>query len=210
MASDTTLMASSWPTTRSCSLSSIFSSLSRSPCISLATGMPVARATTSAISSAPTCVRSSRLLPPAVALPASAACASASFFSRSGSLPYCSSATLLKSPVRLSFSIWKRSLSISSLRAAEPCAAAFSAVQISSRSAYSRPRRTISSSMRPMRRCEASSVSRRTASRSIFSWMMRRSSLSITSGLESISIFTFAAASSIRSMALSGRKRSVM
>jgi hypothetical protein len=33
------------------------SSLSRSPCISLDTGMPVARLTTSAISSAPTCVR---------------------------------------------------------------------------------------------------------------------------------------------------------
>ncbi len=35
------------------------SSLSRSPCIILLTGMPVARETTSAISSAPTCVRSS-------------------------------------------------------------------------------------------------------------------------------------------------------
>jgi hypothetical protein len=46
--------------------------------------------------------------------------------------------------------------------------------------------------------------------RSIFSWIRRRSSLSITSGLESISILILAAASSIRSMALSGRKRSVM
>jgi hypothetical protein len=54
MASDTATMASSWPTTRSCSLVSICSSLSRSPCIILLTGMPVARLTTSAISSAPT------------------------------------------------------------------------------------------------------------------------------------------------------------
>jgi hypothetical protein len=48
------------------------------------------------------------------------------------------------------------------------------------------------------------------ASRSILSWIMRRSSLSIDSGLESISILMRAAASSIRSIALSGRKRSVM
>ncbi len=63
MASATAVMASSWPTTRSCSLASICSSLSRSPCISLQTGMPVARDTTSAISSAPTIVRSSCGLP---------------------------------------------------------------------------------------------------------------------------------------------------
>ena len=61
---------------------SICSSLSRSPCISLATGMPVARDTTSAISSAPTSVRSSCGLPPsALLLPSPAppsSCASSS------------------------------------------------------------------------------------------------------------------------------------
>ncbi|CFO10122.1 Uncharacterised protein [Bordetella pertussis] len=57
---------------------------------------------------------------------------------------------------------------------------------------------------------EASSVSFLTASRSILSWMMRRSSRSITSGLESISMRMRAPASSIRSIALSGRNRSVM
>ena len=51
--------ASSWPTTRRCSASSMCRSLSRSPCIIFDTGMPVARDTTSAISSAPTCVRRS-------------------------------------------------------------------------------------------------------------------------------------------------------
>ena len=74
----TAAIASSWPTTRSCSFCSISSSLSRSPCISLATGMPVARATTSAISSAPTSVRSSCGRPPSAPFFCSVACASLS------------------------------------------------------------------------------------------------------------------------------------
>jgi hypothetical protein len=104
----------------------------------------------------------------------------------------------------------QRSLSISSLMWAEPCTWAFSAFQISSRSRTrarawrSRPRSDREALL------EASSFSFFTASRSIFSWIRRRSSLSMTSGLESISILMRAAASSIRSMALSGRKRSVM
>ena len=48
------------------------------------------------------------------------------------------------------------------------------------------------------------------ASRSILSWMMRRSRFSISSGLDSTSMRIRLAASSIRSIALSGRKRSVM
>mmetsp|Transcript_36630 Transcript_36630/g.85069 ORF Transcript_36630/g.85069 Transcript_36630/m.85069 type:complete len:265 (-) Transcript_36630:257-1051(-) len=210
IASLTAWMASSWPTTRSCSLPSICSSFSRSPCISLDTGMPVARATTSAISSAPTSVRSRRGLPESPALPASLAWASLSVFSSSGRRPYCSSATLLKSPLRLRSSICCLMRSISSLTWAEPWAWAFSAVQISSRSSYSRWSFCSSSSISAKRFCEPSSFSLRTASRSILSWIIRRSSRSIASGLESISILILAAASSIRSMALSGRKRSVM
>ncbi len=68
---------------------------------------------------------------------ASLACGFLQRFSSSGSLPYCSSATLLKSPLRVNSSIWKRSLSISSLTWALPWACAFSAFQISSRSAIS-------------------------------------------------------------------------
>ena len=101
----TAAIASSWPTTRSCSLPSICSNFSRSPCMSLATGMPVARATTSAISSAPTWVLSNCGRPPAALRLASLACASLSFFSSSGKRPYCNSATLLKSPLRLNSSI---------------------------------------------------------------------------------------------------------
>jgi hypothetical protein len=55
---------------------------------------------------------------------------------------------------------------------------------------------------------EAVSLSFFSASRSILSWMMRRSSSSSSSGLESICMRRREAASSIRSIALSGRKRS--
>jgi len=51
MAWESALMASSWPTTRLCSPSSIFSSLEDSSSVSLITGMPVDIARTSAISS---------------------------------------------------------------------------------------------------------------------------------------------------------------
>ena len=111
MAWETAAMASSCPTTRSCNFTSICNNFSRSPCIILDTGMPVARLTTSAISSAPTWVRSSLGAAPAKGL-SSLACVSFSSFSSSGNLPYCSSATLLKSPFRVSSSICWRSWSI--------------------------------------------------------------------------------------------------
>ena len=57
---------------------------------------------------------------------------------------------------------------------------------------------------------DASSVSLRSASRSISSWIRRRSSSSSSIGIESISMRSRDAASSTRSIALSGRKRSVM
>jgi hypothetical protein len=57
---------------------------------------------------------------------------------------------------------------------------------------------------------EASSDSFFSASRSILSWISRRSRRSISSGLESISMRMREAASSTRSMALSGSWRSVM
>ena len=57
---------------------------------------------------------------------------------------------------------------------------------------------------------EASSVSLRSASRSISSWMRRRSSSSSSIGIESICIRSREAASSTRSIALSGRNRSEM
>ena len=63
---------------------------------------------------------------------------------------------------------------------------------------------------RSSRSFEARSFSFFSAPSSIRSCMMRRSSSSIASGLLSIAMRFLAAASSIRSIALSGRKRSVM
>ena len=167
--------------------------------------MPVARETTSAISSAPTWVRTSLVFAPCSPFSAFFCCASSC-----GSLPYCSSASLSYWPLRCSSAICWRSFSISSLMCWLPATCAFSAFQISSRSEYSFSSLAISASISAKRLREASSFSFFTASRSMRSWIRRRSSRSIDSGLESISILMRAAASSIRSIALSGRKRSVM
>ena len=115
---------------------------------------------------------------------------------------------VIAAPARVSSS--SLSFSISSLTEAAPCMVAFSAFQTSSRSAYSFSSwRSVSSSV-ARRFLEASSSSLRSATCSILSWMMRRSSLSMTSGLESISMRMRAPASSMRSMALSGSCRSAM
>ena len=67
-----------------------------------------------------------------------------------------------------------------------------------------------SSASRVARRSlEASSVSLARATCSISSWRMRRSTMSISVGIESISMRSRLAASSMRSMALSGRRRPV-
>jgi hypothetical protein len=140
-------------------------------------------------------------------------CAASACFScasSSGRRPYCSSETRCQFEARVASSISRLTSSISSLMCVLPCATAFSAFQdflvvvvlaLQARDLFLDQGRRLP---------EASSFSRATASRSIFSWIRRRSSLSITSGLESISILIFDAASSIRSIALSGRKRSVI
>ena len=206
MASETARTAWSCPTTRWCNTSSIFSNLSRSPSIILATGMPVMRDTISATSSAPTLVRNSLLLAWASGL-LSIAC---SCCPNLGSSPYSNSEARAKSPWRLACSILTFTSSICFLMSAVPADAAFSAFQISSKSAYSFCKPAISSSINSKRFLLASSLSFSTCIFSILSWMMRRSSLSICSGLESNSILMRLAASSIKSMALSGRKRSVI
>ena len=68
----------------------------------------------------------------------------------------------------------------------------------------------ISCSTAASRSREALSFSLSSAWRSISSWTMRRSTSSISWGSESISMRSRLAASSIRSMALSGRNRSPM
>jgi hypothetical protein len=88
--------------------------------------------------------------------------------------------------------------------------AVFSASQrcLSARFSSSRSASSFSSAAR--RAFDASSVSLRSASRSISSWIRRRSASSSSTGIESISIRSREAASSTRSIALSGRKRSLM
>ncbi|MNV55263.1 hypothetical protein D3C71_1474930 [compost metagenome] len=100
--------------------------------------------------------------------------------------------------------------SICSLILVAPCSAAFSDFQISLRSENSRSSVSISLSRSARRWREASSFSFLSISRWIFSWIRRRSRRSSSSGLESISMRMREAASSIRSMALSGSWRSAM
>jgi hypothetical protein len=70
------------------------------------------------------------------------------------------------------------------------------------------PLRSASSrSSRSRRAREASSVSFCNAARSISNWRIRRSTSSISTGIESISMRSRLAASSMRSIALSGRNR---
>ena len=154
IASDTRRTASSWPTTRSCSRSSILISFSRSPCIIFDTGMPVARDTTSAISSAPTWVRSSLLLL-LDRLLAFLSCASSC-----GILPYWISDIFCQSPLRLASSI----CSLQLLQLFLDVLAALH-LRLLGLPDLPRGRRTpspaclISSSIREKRFCEASSFS---------------------------------------------------
>src|SRR5213592_2904491 len=140
----------------------------------------------------------------------SAAAAELRRFSSSGILPYCSSAMRPRLPARRAASSSRRARSSSSRTCAVPNNAAFSDFQTSSRSAYSFSRVASVPSSVARRLREASSFSFFCASCSIFSWMMRRSSRSSASGLESISMRMRAAASSMRSIALSGSWRSLM
>ena len=180
------------------------SSFSRSPSIILDTGIPVQRDTTSAISSSVTLLRSSTVSR------VSDSWAMASCFSNSGIRPYCSSDMRVRSPARRAASRSSLACSRSLLIWAAPCTEAFSAFQISSRSENSRCTLSISLSSNSTCLRAAGSVSFFTASRSILSCIRRRSSLSMDSGLESISMRIRLAASSTRSMALSGSCRSVI
>ena len=87
--------------------------------------------------------------------------------------------------------------------------ASFSACQCAFMAADCSCRLASSSSRTARRSCDTVSVSLANATRSISSWRMRRSTTSISVGMESISMRSLLADSSIRSMALSGRKRPV-
>src|SRR5213082_1900027 len=163
MAFATICSASSWPTTRLASASSMRSSFSFSPSSIFDTGMPVHLETTSAISSSVTLLRTR------VGALSSAALAAPRRFSSSGILPYCSSAMRPRLPARRAASSSRRARSSSSRICAMPCSAAFSAFHTSSRSAYSFSRAASEASSVARRLREASSFSFFSASCSILS-----------------------------------------
>mmetsp|Transcript_3787 Transcript_3787/g.14037 ORF Transcript_3787/g.14037 Transcript_3787/m.14037 type:complete len:286 (+) Transcript_3787:922-1779(+) len=218
----TAVTAAGCATTRSASLSASLSSFVRSLVVSLETGMPVHRATTSAISWSPTTsVDSGPASSPPPPAPAAAPRRSSSSLSssatrwrwrasRSGSAPYRRSATRAASRMRSASAILCCTSAIfcltcrtSSTRARSMSCrarsgASSSAILLSSFFTFS------SRSRLPLSFSFASAL----ASTSSCSW--RRSSWSMASGCESSATRTCAHASSTRSMALSGRKRCVM
>ena len=198
----TAVTAARWPTTRSPSLSSIASSFSRSPSSIRETGIPVQRSTTSAICSGRTASETN-------ASP-SRASASTNCFSSAGSVPYCNSPALAKSPSRLATSSSARPRSSCSFRSRAFSRLSRSICHLAVMPADCCNRSDSSFSNRSSRSLLAASSSFFNASASICNCRIWRSRASNSSGLESTSIRRRLAASSIRSIALSGRKRSVM
>ena len=209
-ASATAATASSWPTTRSCRRSSILSSFSSRPPACAVTGMPVQRATTSAMSSASTSSLSSARrwrcssLQPLLAGLAAASAARAC-------VPYRSSAARSKSSARSAASISAASCSSSLLRLADRGArppsraptGAFSASPL-----LAQIGQFLLQLLEPLlarRRpspCAAPRARSRAASAPLELVELRRHRVDLHPQP--------AAASSTRSIALSGRKRSVM
>ncbi len=202
MAFATASTASFCPITRWCNSSSIRNNLSRSPSNILATGIPVCLESTSAISASVT-LFFNKLISCISAWAARSSC-----FSSSGIFPYCNSDIRLRSPARRATSISIRACSSSDLICWVPESAAFSAFHTSSSSAYSRSLTSSSSQISFRRFWLAPSLSLPSACCSIFNWIIRRSKRSSNSGFESICIRMLDAASSIKSIALSGNCRS--
>mmetsp|Transcript_30558 Transcript_30558/g.85595 ORF Transcript_30558/g.85595 Transcript_30558/m.85595 type:complete len:296 (+) Transcript_30558:790-1677(+) len=208
-ASATASTASSCPITRSCSSSARCSSFSRSDWASFCTGMPVQRATISAMSCSVTSSRSMLVL----ARCSSCASACSSCCCRLCREPYLSSAARFRSYSRSACCISMLTASISSRTCWMRSMFSFSAIHwsLSARCFSCTPASSASrDSRRPCDALSAAAPPRVRLSFSISSCMILRSSSSKAWGLLVISIFSLAPASSTRSMALSGRNRSAM
>mmetsp|Transcript_23328 Transcript_23328/g.49279 ORF Transcript_23328/g.49279 Transcript_23328/m.49279 type:complete len:374 (+) Transcript_23328:856-1977(+) len=216
----TTSIASSCPTTRSWSLDAMANTLFFSESSILLAGMPVHALMTLAISSATTSSLSNfSSSPPSASICAcssSNGSAASNRASNSGSVPYLSSAARSKSYSRSAFSISNFTWAICSCNSIVPSTAPFSAIH---RSVRFFCRIFFSTSFCSMcsRRCRLASAafpsnaadrSLERESFSISSWMMRLSTSSRMVGLDVSSFLSLAQASSIRSMALSGKNRS--
>mmetsp|Transcript_34326 Transcript_34326/g.110459 ORF Transcript_34326/g.110459 Transcript_34326/m.110459 type:complete len:267 (+) Transcript_34326:529-1329(+) len=211
---DTTASASSCPMTDRASVASICSSFSRSPATSLAAGMPVARATISAICASVTCSDKSAASespvsapsPPAPPPAASLHCENS--FSSRGMIAYVSSPARTRSPSRSATARSARAccrLARAALRCssvsrcalhAAPSSCAVACLACSSRR------------ISPLRAVTCTPDSRRSASSSICMLSTSRSRSAIGSGLDSCCSRSRLAASSRRSMAESGSFRS--
>ena len=177
-------------------------SLSRSPSSILSTGIPVQRSTTDAIWFGRTASSTITSLP--------AFSAFSSFFSNSGITPYCNSPIRAKSPARFACSNSIRILSSSSFISRAPASLSRSACHLAVIAALS-SRSFISSLFKLNKRSlDASSFSNFNASASICFCNNSRSIVSSSSGLLSTSMRNRDAASSIKSMALSGKNLSEM
>ena len=205
MASVTFSTPSSWPTTRWCNTWSKWRMRLRSLSFNLLTGIPVQRDMIRAISSSVT-LSCTRLRSWFLTFSSSAS----NSFCNWGSLPYCNSAALLRS-----YCCWARAMSrpicsISSLSEDSRSTEAFSfshwALLLANWS-WSSARFFCNSCSRSWL---SRSVSFFKAVSSISICMILRDNSSSSMGMESSSVFIRAQASSTRSMALSGRKRSVM
>ncbi len=204
IASETVSTASSWPIRRLCKISSILISFCFSLSTSLLTGIPVHLLTTFAISSS--FISSlSNLFSECSLFWTAFNC-----FLSSRSLPYLSSAAVCKSVLRSASSIFAFTFSISSFIPASPVIEAFSC----SHWAFNfeiLPSNSLICLVKSSTFARASSSdSFLRASLSISSWIFWRIILSISSGMLSISIRKDEAASSIKSIALSGKNLSVM
>ena len=204
IASLTTRTASSWPTTLWWSVSSKWRSFSRSPVIIFVTGIPVQRLTTCAMSSSPTSSFNKWL---SFSFESKSSC-SANWRSNSGNFPYFNSEAFVKSYSRSAFSIWWRTSSSSFFKAWVRKIACFSLSQRALSSFSSATSSFFVSTILANRSLEASSVSLFKDCSSISSCMILWRISSRGAGMDSISVRSFAAASSTRSIALSGRKRS--
>mmetsp|Transcript_1435 Transcript_1435/g.3465 ORF Transcript_1435/g.3465 Transcript_1435/m.3465 type:complete len:267 (-) Transcript_1435:1518-2318(-) len=212
MESDTAITASFCPITRLCSSSGRYSSFSRSPSTSLDTGMPVHLEMISAMSASVTSSFSSLEPPSARAFCASASSAALSCLFSSNEVPYFSSAARFRSYSRSAAAISKFTRSISSFRSWTRLISRFSACHFSVISVWSFF--SCDSSRSSSDSLDLAALSLGAAlfrdRRSISNCSTFLSTSSSTSGLLVISILSLAAASSTRSMALSGRNLSAM
>ena len=204
IASDTFSTASSWPITLLCKMSLKCNNFSLSPSINLLTGIPVHLEMIFVISSSVTLFLSK----PSSLLFSDISSSFSNSFCNSGSLPYFSSATLFKSYFLSACSIWAFVCSISSRNFWTFPIAVFSffhfAIILSNfvfKSAFS--------FWISCKRCfEISSVSLFKAVSSISYCIIFLEISSNSVGIDSISVFIIAHASSIKSIALSGKNLS--